>query len=282
MTLPLSPAELRRLQRRFSSRQRGQPVRGHGVEPPRSVEAGYYRALKAIVRKLESQVSKKIFPLLKKLEPEYIADSPQGILLGALTSLEQLPTIAEATQARIAVRMAKSTEAFNRVNFVKDINDVIGVSLRSVITAEGVEAEIAAAIEKNVSLIESIPTKYHQELRKAILEGIEQGDDFFSIRKKILEVGESTDKRARFIARDQVAKLNSAVTRVRQTKSGITHYIWRTSKDDRVRPSHEENEGKRFAWSDPPSTGHPGEDYNCRCTAEPDLSGILDGLEEAA
>jgi hypothetical protein len=44
-----------------------------------------------------------------------------------------------------------------------------------------------------------------------------------------------------------------------------THYIWRTRRDGRVRPSHAENDGKVFAWDNPPPTGHPGEDFNCRC-----------------
>lgn len=48
-----------------------------------------------------------------------------------------------------------------------------------------------------------------------------------------------------------------------------THYIWRTRGDDKVRPSHAANNGQIFAWDDPPPTGHPGEDYGCRCTAEP-------------
>ncbi len=48
-----------------------------------------------------------------------------------------------------------------------------------------------------------------------------------------------------------------------------THYIWRTSGDSKVRASHAANNGKVFVWGNPPETGHPGEDYNCRCTAEP-------------
>jgi SPP1 gp7 family putative phage head morphogenesis protein len=47
------------------------------------------------------------------------------------------------------------------------------------------------------------------------------------------------------------------------------HYIWRTSGDDKVRPSHAANEGRVFAWNNPPDTGNPGEAPNCRCTAEP-------------
>ena len=52
-----------------------------------------------------------------------------------------------------------------------------------------------------------------------------------------------------------------------------THYIWRTSGDTKVRASHAANNGKIFAWVNPPETGHPGEDYNCRCSAEPYVQG---------
>lgn len=47
------------------------------------------------------------------------------------------------------------------------------------------------------------------------------------------------------------------------------HYIWRTRKDRKVRPTHAANDGIVFTWDYPPPTGHPGEDYGCRCTAEP-------------
>lgn len=46
-------------------------------------------------------------------------------------------------------------------------------------------------------------------------------------------------------------------------------YIWHTAGDDRVRESHAANAGKVFAWAHPPGTGNPGEDFNCRCWAEP-------------
>ena len=36
-----------------------------------------------------------------------------------------------------------------------------------------------------------------------------------------------------------------------------------------MRVSHAGNNGKIFAWDNPPPTGHPGEDYGCRCWAEP-------------
>ena len=36
-----------------------------------------------------------------------------------------------------------------------------------------------------------------------------------------------------------------------------------------MRNSHAPNHGQVFAWDNPPPTGHPGEDYNCRCTPIP-------------
>ena len=66
-----------------------------------------------------------------------------------------------------------------------------------------------------------------------------------------------------------------------------TYYVWRTREDEKVRPSHAANDGKIFAWDNPPPTGNPGDDFGCRCTAEPfypeaaehitiELSGVSD------
>lgn len=51
------------------------------------------------------------------------------------------------------------------------------------------------------------------------------------------------------------------------------YYIWHTQDDNKVRSSHAANNGKIFAWDNPPPTGNPGKDYNCRCWAEPYIKG---------
>jgi SPP1 gp7 family putative phage head morphogenesis protein len=60
----------------------------------------------------------------------------------------------------------------------------------------------------------------------------------------------------------------------RQRDLGVTHYIWRSLDDPRVRTTHAERDDRLFSWDDRFSDGHPGHGYNCRCTAEP---AILDG-----
>jgi len=57
------------------------------------------------------------------------------------------------------------------------------------------------------------------------------------------------------------------------------HYIWRTRRDGKVRSPHAERQGQVFSWDDPPEGGHPGEDYGCRCTAEPYLPKASEFME---
>jgi len=85
------------------------------------------------------------------------------------------------------------------------------------------------------------------------------------------------------IARTEVAKADTAITRVRAESIGLNWYEWATSRDARVRPSHRKMQGVLVNWSDPPSpealigersVGHynAGNIYNCRCPALPVLS----------
>ena len=60
----------------------------------------------------------------------------------------------------------------------------------------------------------------------------------------------------------------------RQRDLGVTHYIWRSVDDPKVRTTHAERDDRLFSWDDRFSDGHPGHGYNCRCSAEP---AILDG-----
>ena len=50
---------------------------------------------------------------------------------------------------------------------------------------------------------------------------------------------------------------------------GDAAYIWRTVGDGKVRGEHASRAGKTFIFDNPPDGENPGEDYNCRCWAEP-------------
>ncbi len=60
------------------------------------------------------------------------------------------------------------------------------------------------------------------------------------------------------------------------------YYIWRTVGDNKTRAAHALRDGKVFCWKNPPTGGHPGQDYNCRCRADkyiPPLSRMHESLK---
>ena len=59
------------------------------------------------------------------------------------------------------------------------------------------------------------------------------------------------------------------VNQLRQTDLGITRYRWTTQGDEKVRAGHAARSGMVFNWGETPSGGHPGQEVNCRCWAEP-------------
>ncbi|MDB2414385.1 phage minor head protein [Rickettsiales bacterium] len=91
-----------------------------------------------------------------------------------------------------------------------------------------------------------------------------------SMKAQIL-ISECLDRRLIEQAREIQQIENELISLIsnRKEEHPTTHYIWHTQGDDKVRASHAANNGKIFAWNNPPATGHPGEDFNCRCWAEP-------------
>jgi len=135
----------------------------------------------------------------------------------------------------------------------------------------------------NAALIRDIPAKTLTQIRDATVDALMSGkapedmtDEIYDIMDERMDV---TDSRARLIARDQVAKLNGQLTKERQIDAGVDSYIWRTVGDERVRETHDAVDGQTFTWDSPPGEtdfNHPGEDYQCRCTAEPILPETLE------
>jgi len=115
------------------------------------------------------------------------------------------------------------------------------------------------AIEDNVSLIKTIPAKHFDRIEKIIRDAFDKGKRAEDIAADIQETGEITDRRAAFIARDQMAKVTSAANEDRLLTLGVERYIWSTSQDERVRKVHAELDGLEFRFDDPPDSGTDGE-----------------------
>lgn len=147
---------------------------------------------------------------------------------------------------------------------------------------QNLRLSMEAQITENVGLIRTLPMDVANKVVHDITEEALLGRRADTIAKIIKD---KTDQHARasarLIARTEVNKTRTALTKARSEELGLKWYVWRTALDgDRVRKSHREMEDVLVAWSNPPSPEelvgeknvghyHAGNIYNCRCYAEP-------------
>ena len=131
-------------------------------------------------------------------------------------------------------------------------------------------AELQAS---QVRLIKSIPLEAAQRVHDLVLEATIGSKRAAEVAEAILFTEDVSKAKATLIARTEVSRVASNLVQARASWAGSDGYIWRTSGDSDVRPSHEEMEGKYVRWSLPPTLdnlkGHAGTLPNCRCFAEP-------------
>lgn len=146
----------------------------------------------------------------------------------------------------------------------------------------GLKNDINIQIEENANLIKTLPTDVAKKVTKDIEEMALKGMRASEIAKAIRE---QTDKHSRasakLIARTEVSKTTTALTKARCDNLDLHWYVWRTVEDgDRVRKSHRIMEGVLVNWNEPPSPEalvgeksvgnyHAGNIWNCRCYPEP-------------
>lgn len=195
----------------------------------------------------------------------------------------------------IARRYAAKGEQFNKSQLGGAMQKVLAIN--PVVSEPYLAPVMRQFVDQNTQLIRSIGEEYFGKVQADTYKFIQAGvynkeyakqirGEFAGEFQRQFERGilkrrvENADARARLIARDQISKYNGQLNQTRQTALGLSKYRWVTSGDDRVRKSHKANNGKIFSWDSPPATGHPGEDYQCRCIAQPVFdTGVTDNPE---
>jgi len=265
--------------RRIDRRRRRVPV----VHYPIRLEEQYRRRLLERVATLHELAEQFLLPAyemefaeLDRLRPRRSddipgrGDDPTDRSIGDIRVkyLERHPA-----DEPLADEVGGLVDGYNRRGVQRQFEAVVGV--QPVTFQAWLQNELSLFRLQNAKLTKSIPDQYLEEVGRLADQALQQGKtphQFADLLRKRYSV---TQNRARLIARDQVAKLNGQLTQLRHEEMGVTHYTWRTSKDERVRSLHRDREGKRFSWQKPPSDGHPGVPIQCRCTAEPDIEGML-------
>lgn len=280
---------------------------------PRQQERRFMRSLRVIVADpLEALVRESILPRLPSLVDEASGLRPNPLharrdawpqevfqLRNLLTTgLSDTPAKAAQSAQDIAIDLSN----VNRNQWTRIMRSTIGVEVFA--GEPWFRDQMNTFVAQNASQIGKLSEEAIANIESAIQRGLQSGARVEGIAKDILnEVGKVKNK-AKFIARDQVSKFNAQLTELRQTSIGVSQYIWRTSRDERVRgnpsglypnatPSHHVMNGKLCRWDDATVYSdddgktwkkrssikgvqlHPGQDFQCRCSPEPDLEPLL-------
>ena len=219
---------------------------------------------------MQQDAANLLLPILQYYESDYIQDSYATTLEQAFENLRNMYAGIDRPAKISAGDFVSGTNETNKQRFDRMVNKAVGVNLQNSIASEqGVGDILVASTNQNVNLITSIPSEYFKKLETAIYQGTTEGTPLGGLAKQIKEIGNTTDNRAKLIARDQSTKLNSTLSQTRQTNIGVEEYIWKVADfTERTRESHLKNANKRFRWDNPPPTGHPGHDIQCRCIAQ--------------
>ena len=232
---------------------------GKGIPAPLGPASAYEQHIRlAIVRPMLDEVAMRVAAAQETWEDvrQAIAEIPNDPLLDTLSE--------EAATAHM-----RKLRAFHIKRWRTEMGRYLGTQVN--IFGDGYEQAMAEGIAENVRLIKTIPEKFHVSLMRDITT-IQATEPFNrqALRKVLAKDYQSAGYNLRRITRDQTNKAIGQFNHIRQVDSGIDRYMWQTSMDERVRPTHVDNEGKEFSWdAPPPLTGHPGEDIQCRCIALP-------------
>ena len=244
------------------------------LDPPHpswSSEIAYLRALRAMLRGMLAYVGDNILPAYARtalrLDAGLTVDVEEGEWSGFEEATARLVAVAETTVSTIialeAVRYDKE--------FMSIAKKALGIDLTAVVREEDLGGYLDLASQRNANLIKGLADDTYKKIKDRTLSAVMSGTPAKEYRAQLAKEFGLSDNRAKLIARDQIGKLNSDLTKIRQQQAGIDRYVWRTAQDERVRQLHQALQGNEYAYGK--ATGAegglpPGQPIQCRCYAQ--------------
>jgi SPP1 gp7 family putative phage head morphogenesis protein len=229
-------------------------------------------------RKAETQYGIRLRQVAKHIGDMVRGIAPQGELFDLsdasriVDMLRRYAEILEPWARVVAARMVADVSARDAAAWSQH-GRLIGRALKQEIMGAPTGVAMRKALEEQVHYITSLPRDAAERVHKLTTEAIVSGRRAEDIAKEIMASGSVSKSRAELIAQTEVARTATALTQARAEYVGSEGYIFRTSMDAAVRPSHKKMEGKFVRWDSPPTldkmVGHAGQFPRCRCWCQP-------------
>lgn len=266
---------------------RGATMQGTPLIPPQEAERLYRVAMQKAIQRMTKAYAKELQATIKPFATAQDGVAMDANLGGQLDLMfGRLNKHWGKVFGKLARKLAKTTvERVDRLSkrrldqSLKELSG--GLTIKTPELPESMISTLQAATARNVGLIKSIQSKFHEQVSQEVLNNIGDQQAVYENAKKLVSRvyfrGETTEERARLIARDQVSKMNSEMSAARNRSAGITKFKWRHSgASNEPRKLHLQYNNQIFSYDDLPiidertkERGLPGQAINCRCVAIP-------------
>lgn len=268
-------------------------VEGKVVNDPKGIEQEARRTLKNITKPIQLELEGIIQEMRDKSAREV------GKELEAVKKNYDFQLSVTAEQ--IAENWVGKVNRYNREKFMSQMRQTLGIDIGAIVD-EAMKDDLEVMVLEAANYIKSIPDYLVGHVADRVVQhfkGIPMPENR-TLRQQIKEEFKISDGRAKVLARDQTAKMNTAVTAIRQQNLGIDCYIWKTVEDNAVvgkpgglypKPTklhrnHYIMNGLLCKWDDANvysddkgktwkqrtaemPHNHPGDDIMCRCRPAP-------------
>lgn len=246
------------------------------------VGSQYNTRLQLLVKQIRQSIEAELLPIIEQEQPNYTADAWPDRIQSAIETLlarwssQQFRALAD----RLAGEFVRSALGFAE----RSQRRTMGIEIFQ--NSQQLNDYLRAATIQNARLIQSIPERYIENVSNTVYTSMRAGVRPDFIAKQLQQEFGVTQRRAKFIARDQAAKVNGEIHKQRQIDAGFNYFKWIDSDDSRVRERHRQIANADvgygpgiYRWDDLPlsddgSPIQPGQDYNCRCSSR----GIRDSV----
>ena len=235
----------------MTRRGKGTQLTLPGIEESPGGRAAYLKALKAMTRELARAAVKA----KDRLD---------------LDNLARLALYLVGKTQTMVNRILSLEAERHTATFISSARRALGIDLSAVVKQEDLAGFLQIAADRNAKLIKGLSDEMVKRTEVAVLDNLIAGNSLETLRKTLVERLGFSESRAKLIAQDQMAKLNSEMNEYRHKQAGISEYMWTTSKDDRVRKRHKALDGNVYRYGE--RTGAedglpPGRPIRCRCIA---------------